>query len=197
MKPGKKTKGSKGLRIQTGELKGRLIPSPVSPEGKSNFTPAIIKKSLFDIIESLQLQGRLNLEDSAFIDLFAGSGQMGIESLSRGFAKAVFLELAWDRFESLKGVLDKLGKPHLVLRKDAFRFYSGFDIPEKTKVYFMDPPYSFWEKKTEKLKNVVEEIAQNEPGVAAIIVQSPLPLNWEGFTPRSFGRNTLNVRVLA
>ncbi|TGK04883.1 DNA methyltransferase [Leptospira semungkisensis] len=191
-----KPKKGKGLRIQTGELKGRVIPSPVTPEGKSNFTPAIIKKSLFDILESLQLQGRLNIQDSAFIDLFAGSGQMGIESLSRGFARAVFLELAWDRFESLKGVLEKLGKPHLVMRKDALRFHSGLNIPETSKVYFMDPPYSFWEKKTPKLKTVVDEIIQNEPGTAVIIIQSPEPLQWEDFTSRSFGRNTLNVRIL-
>ncbi|PJZ64631.1 DNA methyltransferase [Leptospira wolffii] len=193
MKPVKK---GKGLRIQTGELKGRAIPSVITGEGKSNFTPGIIKKSLFDILESLQLQGRLDLGNSAFIDLFAGSGQIGIESLSRGFARAVFLELAWDRYEGLQSVLQKLGKPYLLLRKDAFRFHKGFDIPEANKVFFLDPPYSFWAKKAAKIKAMVDDIAENEPGVAAIIVQAPSALDWEEYSPRSFGRNTLNVRIL-
>ncbi|EQA45026.1 RNA methyltransferase, RsmD family [Leptospira broomii serovar Hurstbridge str. 5399] len=193
MKPPKK---GKGLRIQTGDLKGRVIPSPVSPEGKSNFTPAIFKKSLFDILESLQLQGRLNLSDSAFLDLFAGSGQIGIEALSRGFAKAVFLELAWDRYESLKGVLSRLDREHLVLRKDAFRFHKDFDLTQTHKVYFIDPPYSFWEKKEPKIKAMVEDIIAEESGAAVIAIQSPTALNWDGFEPRPFGRNVLNVRVL-
>ncbi len=193
MKPVKK---GKGLRIQTGELKGRSIPSVITGEGKSNFTPGIIKKSLFDILESLHLQGRLNLGETAFLDLFAGSGQIGIEALSRGFGRAVFLELAWDRYDSLKAVLEKLGKPHKLMRKDVFRFHKGFDIPETSKVFFLDPPYSFWEKKSAKIKTIVEAILDNEPGVAAIIIQAPSALDWEGFTPRSFGRNTLNVRIL-
>ncbi|PJZ69574.1 DNA methyltransferase [Leptospira perolatii] len=192
MKPGKK---GKGLRIQTGDLKGKSIPSPVTQQGKSNFTPAILKKSLFSILDSLELQGRLPIGESAFLDLFAGSGQMGIEALSKGFARGVFLDLAWDRFESLKNVLEKLDKPHLVLRKDAFLFHSNFEIPEAFKVYFLDPPYSFWEKKEEKIKAMVEDIIATETGVSVIFIQSPHPLNWEGFEPRPFGRNVLNVRI--
>lgn len=193
MKPVKK---GKSLRIQTGELKGRAIPSVVTGEGKSNFTPGIVKKSLFDMIESLQLQGRLNLAESVFVDLYAGSGQIGIEALSRGFARAIFLELAWDRYEALKPILERLGKPYQLFRKDAFRFHKGFDVPETNKVYFLDPPYSFWEKKTPKIRAMIDDIVESEPGVAAIIIQSPSPLDWEDFSPRSFGRNTLNVRFL-
>ncbi|TGK12478.1 DNA methyltransferase [Leptospira fletcheri] len=193
MKPAKK---GKGLRIQTGDLKGKLIPSPVTQEGKSNFTPAIMKKSFFDILESLQLQGRLNFTDAAFLDLFAGSGQMGIEALSRGFAEAIFLELAWDRFESLKNVLAKIPHEHSVFRKDAFRFYTGFAETRTHKVFFIDPPYSFWEKKEPKIKAMVEDLIGQESGAALIAVQSPVALDWEGFEPRPFGRNVLNVRVL-
>ncbi|MCG6537073.1 MAG: RsmD family RNA methyltransferase, partial [Syntrophales bacterium LBB04] len=70
------------MRIIGGEYKGRPILFP----GKSRARPTSnsIKESLFDILESLR--GKL------FLDIFAGSGSVGIEALSRGAEYAVFIE---------------------------------------------------------------------------------------------------------
>lgn len=69
------------IRIISGEFKGRLLKAP------KNARPILaqIKKSVFDILTPY-------LEDSLFLDLYAGSGAVGIEALSRGAKFCVFVE---------------------------------------------------------------------------------------------------------
>ncbi|EMF99599.1 hypothetical protein LEP1GSC123_2854 [Leptospira borgpetersenii str. 200701203] len=141
----------KALKVQAGKLKGKSIETPIAVAGNTNFTPAILKKSVFDIVGSLVLKGRLILEKSVFVDFFAGSGQMALEAMSRGFARVVLYELAWERSDNLRKLFAKFSDNYEVSRKDVFRFYNKLDIPEKSKIYFLDPPYSFWDKKKEKL----------------------------------------------
>lgn len=182
------------LRVQTGKLKGKSIETPPAIAGNMNFTPAVVKKSVFDVLGSLVLKGRLIPEDSAFIDFFAGSGQMALEALSRGFARIVLYELAWERSDSLRKLFDKIGGTREIFRKDVFRFYDKLDIPEKSRVYFLDPPYSFWDKKNEKLKNLVEALLKEESTVV-VFVQSPVSPGWSDFVTRKFGKNFLTYKV--
>ncbi|MBM9577125.1 23S rRNA (adenine(2030)-N(6))-methyltransferase RlmJ [Leptospira sp. 201903070] len=182
------------LRVQTGTLKGKSIETPPAIAGNMNFTPAVIKKSVFDVLGSLVLKGRLIPEDSAFIDFFAGSGQMALEAVSRGFGRVVLYELAWERSDSLRKLFDKIGGAKEIFRKDVFRFYDKLDIPEKSKVYFLDPPYSFWDKKNEKLKSLAEALLKEESTVI-VFVQSPVSPGWSDFVTRKFGKNFLTYRV--
>ncbi|TGL67908.1 RsmD family RNA methyltransferase [Leptospira kmetyi] len=184
----------KVLKVQTGKLKGKSIETPPAVAGNTNFTPAVIKKSVFDIIGSLVLKGRLATEESAFIDFFAGSGQMGLEALSRGFGRVVLYELAWERSDSLRKLFAKLGDNCMIYRKDVFRFYDKLDIPEKSKVYFLDPPYSFWDKKNEKIKTLLESLLSDNTTVA-VFIQSPIDPHWSDFQTRKFGKNFLTFRV--
>src|SRR5579863_5236609 len=72
------------MRVVTGEAKGRKLKSP-----KTTGTRPIIdrvKTALFDILSS-------RVEDARFLDLFAGTGSVGIEALSRGAAQATFIEM--------------------------------------------------------------------------------------------------------
>jgi 16S rRNA (guanine966-N2)-methyltransferase len=70
------------MRIIGGDAKGRRIHSP----GKSLFRPTsnLVKEALFNILPPL--------EEKIFLDMFAGTGSIGIEALSRGAALAVFIE---------------------------------------------------------------------------------------------------------
>ena len=61
------------LSIQSGLYKGRKVPVPAAIKGNSNFTSALLKKSIFSILDSFGLQGKISIEDSLFVDLFAGS----------------------------------------------------------------------------------------------------------------------------
>src|SRR3982750_420778 len=72
------------MRIIGGQAKRRAIKSPSPAQGVRPIL-ARIKKSLFDIL-------RLRIPNAHFLDLYAGSGAVGIEALSRGAAHATFVE---------------------------------------------------------------------------------------------------------
>ncbi len=71
------------LKIIGGLFKNRTLKTPKTD--KTRPTLAIMRKAVFDIVQS-------QVEEAAFLDLYAGSGAMGIEALSRGAAHATFVE---------------------------------------------------------------------------------------------------------
>ena len=84
-----------------------------------------------------------DLPDARVLDLFAGSGALGLEALSRGAAHVTFVEKAAGPLRALQSNVDKLGAGNetAILKKDALRFVEtlpcgAFDI------VFADPPYA-------------------------------------------------------
>jgi 16S rRNA (guanine966-N2)-methyltransferase len=71
------------LRILGGAFRGRLLKSPKGEQTRP--TLAVMRKAVFDILQS-------DVEGAAFLDLFAGSGAMGFEALSRGASHVTFVE---------------------------------------------------------------------------------------------------------
>lgn len=86
------------MRINGGTWKGRRI---ATFSGNYRPTTGIIKKSLFDSIGA-------DIEGSRFLDLFAGSGAIGIEALSRGAEFVTFIESGWPQVTILQKNLNKL-----------------------------------------------------------------------------------------
>ncbi|HMV42198.1 MAG TPA: RsmD family RNA methyltransferase [Leptospiraceae bacterium] len=181
------------LSVQSGILKGKKIPIPSTVKGNSNFTSAILKKSVFSILDSLHLQNLINLEESFFIDLFAGSGQMGIEAVSRGFKNSVFFELDKNRFRGLKDFLPTIKKDFILLHRDSFRYYDSFDNePVKSLVFYIDPPYSFWDLNLEKILRLTNDILNSYTQKnIVLLVQSPFDPKWNSFEIRQVGNNYL------
>lgn len=191
---------NKSLKIQSGKWKGKSIPIPIAVKGHKQFTPSLIKKSVFGRINSHSLNGSLNPSKSVFIDLFAGSGQMGWEALSIGFESVFFMELDKNRFSSLL----ELGKEWSLkqnvrfFRKDGFRFFHPLEKESEYQsiVYFLDPPYSFWENQMDRLIQLIEKIQNSEFETNIFLfIQSPihskLPLNNLSLTEANFGSNSL------
>lgn len=85
---------------------------------------------------------QLDLPDARVLDLFAGSGALGIEALSRGAAEAVFVEHGNRSFQALHENLESLGagSQAVVHRGDAIKFASRLSRDEFD-VCFADPPY--------------------------------------------------------
>lgn len=103
------------MRVVTGEAKGRKLKGPKTPGTR----PIIdrVKTALFDILST-------RVEDARFLDLFAGTGGVGIEALSRGAASATFIEMNYSMLkivrENLK--ITGLGDRAETLHTDAFKF---------------------------------------------------------------------------
>jgi 16S rRNA (guanine(966)-N(2))-methyltransferase RsmD len=107
------------MRVVTGEAKGRKLKGPKTPGTR----PIIdrVKTALFDILS-------VRVEDARFLDLFAGTGSVGIEALSRGAASATFIEMNYSVLklvrENLK--ITGLGDRAEILHSDAFKFLQSY-----------------------------------------------------------------------
>lgn len=178
----------KALSIQAGSLKGRKIPLPRSIHGHLHFTPSKLKEAVFSILESLVLKGTLQKKDSVFVDLFGGSGQMGLESYSRGFENVIIVEIEKLRFQGLLEFSNRLGLPVVLHNKDSFRFIKNFHTDKNFTIFFVDPPYSFWENQFSKLEELLS-ICKIKSSV--LIVQTPPNVHLEGLEPREIAKNLL------
>jgi len=119
------------VRIIAGEYRGRRI--PVAQKADLRPTPDRVRETLFNWLGQ-DLSGR------ACLDLFAGSGALGFEALSRGAASAVMVENNSDALRALRENADKLGARNLtVVRGDALEF--ARDSRGRFDVVFVDPPY--------------------------------------------------------
>jgi 16S rRNA (guanine966-N2)-methyltransferase len=101
-----------------------------------------LRETLFDILTAGNPSA---LEGTVWIDLYAGTGAVGIEALSRGAAKAYFVESAPDAAELIRKNLLSLAitSGFQVLRQDAVQALQAWDKSGiKVNFVFMDPPYS-------------------------------------------------------
>lgn len=78
------------MRIIAGEWRGRALSVPAGRATRP--TADRVRQALFDMLAHAPWGGREVLEDAAVLDAFAGSGALGLEALSRGAARAVFME---------------------------------------------------------------------------------------------------------
>ncbi|MBE7412790.1 MAG: RsmD family RNA methyltransferase [Leptospiraceae bacterium] len=185
----------KTLRVQSGDYKGRIIPAITTNQNKENFTPSLLKKTIFSIIEDLHLKGNLEKAKTTFVDLFAGSGQMGIEAISRGFLKSVLFEIDQKRFTAFTRGIGLDYKEKVVLfRRDSFRYYkSALNDSEEFMVFFADPPYSFWDNNRSELKSLADSIISMKEKKSLLIFQSPMNPDWKNFESRKYGNHYLII----
>ncbi len=132
------------LRITGGNLKGRklYIPSFIRP------TQNKVKKAIFDILGDQVI-------DSIFLDLFAGSGNVGIEALSRGAKFCVFVEKNLKCVSVIKRNIYELElqEKSKIVKEDSEKFVVRHT--DKFDIIFADPPYNYVLKR-KFIENVIK-----------------------------------------
>ena len=122
------------LRISGGNLRGKKIPF----EFKDSLRPTSskLKEILFNWVQ-------FEIHDCICLDLFAGSGSLGIEAISRGSPKVVFVELNKKNYLSLSTNIKNLGIKDKckIFFKDAFSWIKNYDLSE-IDIIFLDPPFN-------------------------------------------------------
>ncbi|MBD3367284.1 MAG: 16S rRNA (guanine(966)-N(2))-methyltransferase RsmD [Candidatus Eisenbacteria bacterium] len=124
------------VRVIAGELKGRSIAAPPGTTARPTYDR--VRESLFGMLEP-------DLPGANVLDLFAGSGSLGIEALSRGAREATFIEQSGKVLRVLEDNIESLGLRgrSLVIRGDALRLVRERRVPTAPfDVVFVDPPYS-------------------------------------------------------
>ena len=123
------------MRIITGSAKGRKLETLEGDATRP--TSERIKGAIFSSIQ-------FECENRIVLDLFAGSGQMGLEALSRGAAKATFIDSSREAMEIVKRnarTTDLDGKAHYLV-SDAKNYVRKVSGRESFDLVFVDPPYA-------------------------------------------------------
>jgi 16S rRNA (guanine966-N2)-methyltransferase len=144
------------MRIISGSFKGKKITIP--KDKKTRPLKDLTKESIFNIIYHSK-KFKVNFSNSSILDLFSGVGSFGIECLSRGVKKVIFVENYSGVLPLLKKNLLGLNsiKNYEVIEKNIYKddIFSKFNL--KFDIIFLDPPY-----KDINLENIFIEIRKNE-----------------------------------
>lgn len=149
------------MRVITGTARGRKLGQLQGTDTRP--TTDQVKESIFNIIQ-------FDIEGRRVLDLFAGTGQLGIEALSRGAAGCTFVDQRRDAAALVRSNLKlcRLSDRARVVQGEALSFLAS--DRERYHLVFLDPPYQ-----TELLENALKKIAEidilMENGI--IICESP------------------------
>ncbi|MDO4197891.1 MAG: 16S rRNA (guanine(966)-N(2))-methyltransferase RsmD [Erysipelotrichaceae bacterium] len=156
------------MRVIAGKYK-RTPLNTLEGEDVTRPTRDMVKEALFSTITVYS--------DTKFLDLFAGSGAIGIEALSRGAEDAVFNDINKDAVKIIEGNLSKLNENRMVLNlpyEECIKRLKGYRFD----YIYIDPPYIFNEH--EKLFSLIEEYdLLNDDGIAIAEVNKSTVLNEE------------------
>jgi len=132
------------MRVITGKARGRKLATPANNDIRP--TTDNVKESIFNIVQ-------FDIEGRRVLDLFAGTGQLGIECLSRGAESAVFVDQSRESVKLVKDNLKTCGLSGTVMQMDAVSFLNGCG---KFDLIFIDPPYDspLYEKVLETVNSV-------------------------------------------
>lgn len=149
------------MRVISGIYKSRAIKAP-NPKF-TRPTTDMVKESLFNM-----LQSRFDLNDAKVLDIYAGSGSLGLEALSRGAKEIHFVEMNYSVFKVLSGNIKSLDAEDYckIFRKSAVKFSSQTEH-EKYDLIFADPPFFEFDIH-EVFKNIITRNFLNEGGIFII-----------------------------
>ena len=152
--------------ITAGKFKGQKITSP--DEGITRPTLSKIRMSIFNTLQSLT-----DFEESSFLDMFAGSGIMGLEALSRGFANVTAIEKNPKAAQIIKLNFKKFEPyPNLIIG-DSIKIAQKLNM--KFDVIYIDPPYfsGVYEQSLAAVLNITGNI---------IILEHVTDIEFSGYT---------------
>ncbi len=166
------------MRVVAGEFGGRRL---VSPDGTTTRpTTDRVREAIFNSLGSAGL-----VEGALVADLFAGSGALGIEALSRGAERCVFVERDRAALRALGENLDSLGlnERSRVVAADVLSAVAEIDAD----LAFADPPYDFddWSR---LLDAVRADVVVAESGRAIEVIDG-----WTTIRSKKYGRTTVTM----
>ncbi len=187
------------MRIIAGERRGHKIESPRDKSTRP--TSDLVREAIFNILGGSVVGARA-------IDLFAGSGALGLEALSRGAKKALFVERNRDNGALIERNLATLRYEDRgsVLVSDAFRWAHRHRVlefggePTLPAVVFLDPPYREYVNHPGRMTRLLEALLGRLPEGSAIVVEFDSgrdaeilesPSDWE---IRKYGSTSVAIR---
>lgn len=177
------------MRVVAGKYKGFVLQSPKSSSSRP--TDNKVKEAIFDMLYPFG-------EEFTALDLFSGTGQMGIEFLSRGAREVFFNERNSSTFSILKKNIEKVNASNVsVDRLDFKRALKKYRDSECSFDYiFLDPPYE-GDLVEQSIKLILEYELLSDEGI--IITESDRELDFSyireltSIKEKSYGRKQVNI----
>jgi 16S rRNA (guanine966-N2)-methyltransferase len=183
-----------GVRIIAGEWRGRTLGAPRGRGVRP--TPDRVREALFSILGEEPLEGRV-------LDLFAGTGALGLEALSRGAPEAVFVEQSRTSLKVLEANIAKVGaeeRTH-VLARSAFSLRREELAGPPISLVLADPPYELvdLESSRRRVLRMFLSLAASDilaPGARVVLehrrsADAPEAAEWTPIDRREYGDTAL------
>lgn len=178
------------IRIVAGNFRGRKLVCDVRPELRP--TPQMVREALFSILGNA-------VPERMFVDLFAGTGVIGLEALSRGASQALFVERDFRQAQELEQHIRAfgVGKQARLFRTDVYRWAAAWRAPSEPVNVFISPPFADLDERTDNLREAVAALQAKVAGDSVIVIQGEKGSTLEeapemaGWEHRRYGRNVL------
>lgn len=180
------------IRIVAGTLRGRKLAVHVNPALRP--TPQMVREALFSILGNAVPQ-------RIFVDIFAGTGVVGLEALSRGAKLTYFIERDVRLANTIEGHLRRfeLSKQGRIFRTDSYRWCAAWQPPAEPVNVFLSPPFADLHERPEILVEALQALQRKLATDSVIVLQSergaPIEEMSElhGWEQRHYSRNTLMI----
>ena len=174
------------MRVIAGQWRGRPLKAP--PGAATRPTSDRVREALFSILAA-------RIPDARVLDLFAGSGALGIEALSRGARTATFVDAAPGAIRAIEANLEALGAAAGVRKSDALRFLAtARQGAAQYDLVFLDPPYRDAERLAPALSEALPAVLA--PGAVAVAEsdrRAPLALDLPLKDERRYGDTLIRI----
>jgi len=182
------------IRIVAGSLRGRKLSCTVNANLRP--TPQLVREALFSILGNA-------VPDRPFFDVFAGTGVVGLEAISRDASYVTFIERDFRLIAELERHLDAFGvsKRARLTRADVYRWIERWQAPNEPVTVFLSPPFRDFEERLDELLNVIAQLQERVQPGSVLVLQAehkaplselPARADWD---ERRYGRNRLLIWV--
>ena len=186
------------MRIIAGQRRGHKIDGPRA-SASTRPTSDLVRESVFNILGDLVV-GR------TVFDVFAGTGALGLEALSRGAGHAVFVERDRDSVGLIIRNVAKLRYEDRALVKltDAYRWARLFQPPgDGPVVVLIDPPYQDYDRRQKALNQMIVQLVEKIPAESVVVLEAGRALDeriltdMEQWDIRRYGDTQIAIRLIA
>jgi 16S rRNA (guanine966-N2)-methyltransferase len=186
------------MRIIAGQRRGHKIDGPRA-SANTRPTSDMVRESVFNILGELVV-------DRTVYDLFAGTGALGLEALSRGARHAVFVERDRDCVGLIIRNVATLRYEDRATVKltDAYRWARSFQPPdERPVVVLIDPPYQDYERRQKVLNQMIVQLVEKMPAESVVVLESGHALDqqiltdFEQWDIRRYGSTHIAIKLIA
>jgi 16S rRNA (guanine966-N2)-methyltransferase len=182
------------IRIVAGSLRGRKLTCTVNDNLRP--TPQRVREALFSILGNA-------VPERPFIDIFAGTGVIGLEAMSRGASSVVFIERDFRLIGDLERHIAEFGLngQARIARTDVYRWIERWQAPDEPVTLFLSPPFRDYEQRLDELLSVIAQLQERVQPGSVIVLQAESKATLDGLPVRAewderrYGRNLLLIWV--